>query len=87
MVIYPYNVFYLIDLDQSVNKSREPLGLSVEISYPLVVILLIQSRLLVVYEMYILLRASELWSPTIHPRLWAATRHRVRDPLVRSQVD
>ncbi len=24
MAIYPYNVFYLIDLDQSVNKSREP---------------------------------------------------------------
>ncbi len=23
-IIYPYNVFYLIDLDQSVNKSRDP---------------------------------------------------------------
>ncbi len=24
MAIYPYNVFYSIDLDQSVNKSRAP---------------------------------------------------------------
>ncbi len=24
MTIYPYNVFYSIDLDQSVSKSREP---------------------------------------------------------------
>ncbi len=24
MAIYPYNVFFIIDLDQSVNKSREP---------------------------------------------------------------
>ncbi len=24
MAIYPYNVFYSIDLDQSVSKSRDP---------------------------------------------------------------
>ena len=36
---------------------------------------------------YILLRVSELGSPTNHIGLRAATRHGARDPLVRSQVD
>ncbi len=35
----------------------------------------------------ILSRASEVGSPTNHPGLRAATRHGVRDPLVRSQVE
>ncbi len=35
----------------------------------------------------ILSRASKVGSPSNHPGLQAETRHRVRDPLVRSQVD
>ncbi len=38
-------------------------------------------------SVYILSRAIEVGSPSNHPGLQAATRHGVRDPLVRSQVD
>ncbi len=40
-----------------------------------------------ILESYILSRGSEAGSPTNHPGLPAATRHGVRDPLVRSKVD
>ncbi len=35
----------------------------------------------------ILSRASEMGSPTNNPGLWAATRHGVRDPLVRDLLN